>query len=388
MADFTHSLPRRPLIVLGLAALLLIVDDALADSVPLDTDAVAVVLSALIALTAIALAIDLRVSRAQARQAMARAAVGLAISLVATAASLVAMEFATRWVFRDVTTTSDDRGYFSQQWLRSGVVVRNKDGFRERPIAAKTPGTFRIAVVGDSFTFGNGIAAGDRYSAVMQRMLPERFEVLNFGVPGNNTIEHGGLIASRLGAFAPDFILVQWFVNDVEFDEKSRPMVDRLVASAGVHEMLLHQSASYTLLNSWWTRRQVFGQTSASYATYMSSRFGDPQADAVRREREAMRALAGAARGLHVPLGVVLFPDTGYDLGAGYPFEFLHQRVIDFCAEQQLTCVDLRPDFAAVKDRRSLWANRLDPHPSAAANALAALRILKTFEPAWLEAAR
>lgn len=32
---------------------------------------------------------------------MARAALGLAISLVATAASLVVVEFVTRWVFRD-----------------------------------------------------------------------------------------------------------------------------------------------------------------------------------------------------------------------------------------------------------------------------------------------
>lgn len=137
---------------------------------------------------------------------MARAALGLAISLVATAASLVVVEFVTRWVFRDVTTTSDDRGYFSfsQRWLRSGAVSLNPDGFRERPITAKAPGTFRVAVVGDSFTFGNGIAAGDRYSAVMPRMLPAGFEVLNFGVPGNNTIEHGSLIAGRLGDGSAD----------------------------------------------------------------------------------------------------------------------------------------------------------------------------------------
>jgi len=387
MVDFRHSLPRRPLVILGLAALLLVIDDALPQTAPLDTDAVAALLSALIALTAIGLATNFRVTRAGAGRVIARAALGLAISLVATAASLVVMELATRWFFRDVTTTSDDRGYFTQRWLRSGAVSLNADGFRDRRVGAKAPGAFRIAVVGDSFTYGNGIAADDRYTAVMQRMLPARFEVLNFGVPGNNTPEHGRLIADRLGAVAPDFILLQWFVNDVEFDTKSRPHLDRLAWSGEAHEWWLQQSAAYTLLNSWWTRRQVFGQTSASYAAYMAGRFGDPQGDAVRREREAMRAVAGAARAIHAPLGVVLFPDAGYDLGAGYPFEFLHQRVIDFCAEQQLTCVDVRPAFAAVKDRRSLWANPLDPHPSRSANAIAALRILKTFEPAWLDAA-
>jgi hypothetical protein len=386
MAAFIDSLPRRLLLFLTVAVVLLLLDDGLAGRVPVDTDAIAVALSVLIALTAIALAVDFRLTREQARQAAARVALGLAVSLVVTAASLVCMEFVTRWVFRDVTTTSDDRGYFSKQWLSSGAVTRNADGFREQPIAAKAPGTFRVAVVGDSFTFGNGIAAADRYSDVLQRMLPERFEVLNFGVPGDNTLEHGQLIGGRLGAFAPNFVLLQWFVNDVEFDSKSRPPVSRLVTSAYGHEWLLGRSAAYTLLNSWWTRRQVLGQTRTSYAAYLQQRFGDPQSDAVRKEREAMRAMAAAARAIHAPLGIVLFPDTGYDLGAGYPFEYLHQRVSDFCVEQQLTCVDLRPDFAQVKDRRALWANRLDPHPSATANSIAAIRILKTFEPAWLAA--
>jgi len=384
MAAFIHSLPRRPLLFLAVAVVLLLLDDGLAGRVAVDTDAIAVVLSALIALTAIVLALDIRMTRERARRAAARLALGLAVSVIVGAVSLVAMEFVTRWVFRDVTTTADDRGFFSKRWLSSGAVTRNADGFRERPIAAKAPGAFRIAVVGDSFTFGNGIAAADRYSDVLQRMLPERFEVLNFGVPGDNTVEHGQLIGTQLGRFAPDFILLQWFVNDAEFDSKSRPPVNRLLASADGHEWLLGHSAAYTLLNSWWTRRQVFGQTRTSYAAYLQQRFGDPQSDAVRKEREAMRAVAGAARAIHAPLGVVLFPDTGYDLGTSYPFEFLHQRVGDFCGEQQLMCVDLRPDFAEVKERQVLWANRLDPHPSATANSIAAIRILKTFEPAWL----
>jgi hypothetical protein len=386
MAALIQSLPRRPLQLLGLAAALLLIDDLLPDSVPVDTDAIAAALSTLIAAIAIALAIDFRVTWAQARRSAIRAALGLAVSLAVTVASLVVMEYATRWTFRAVTTTSDDRGYFSRRWLRSGAVTFNEHGFRERPIPAKKPGIFRIAAVGDSFTFGNGIAASDRYSAHLQRLLPERFEVLNFGVPGDNTMEHAQLIANRLAAFKPDFILLQWFVNDVEFDSKSRPVVTPLMSSADGHDWLLQHSAAYTLLNSWWTRRQVFGQSNASYAAFIKSRFQNPQSDAVRREREAMRAMLGAARGIGVPLGMVLFPDTGYDLGPAYPFEFLHQRVTEFCAEQRLTCLDLRPDFAEVKDRRALWADELDPHPSATANSIAAMRILTTFEPAWLAA--
>jgi hypothetical protein len=388
MPDYSHSLPRRALLVVATATVLLIIADAIPDTAPIDTTAVALVLSTVIAMTAIVLAIGLRYSRASALAAAGRVGRGLLVSAVVTVVSLVAMEYAVRWVFRDITTTSDDRGYFSQRWLRSGAVIINERGFRERPITAKAPGTYRIAVVGDSFTFGNGINADERFSALVQRALPAKIEVLNFGLPGNNTAEHLGVIANQLADVAPDFILWQWFVNDVEFDATSRPKVSSLLPFRSLQEWLLSRSAAYTLANSWWTRHQVLGQTAASYASFIRERYLDPQSDAVRRDREAMRAVAAAARSLHASIGMVLFPDTSYDLGAGYPFEFLHERVLAFCGEQHMTCVDLRPAFAEVRNRTTLWADALDPHPSPSANAIAAIRILKTFESTWLDAAR
>jgi hypothetical protein len=57
--------------------------------------------------------------------------------------------------------------------------------------------------------------------------------------------------------------------------------------------------------------------------------------------------------------------------------------VLATCDEMQLTCIDLREDFAAIKDRRTLWASRLDHHPSARANAIAAEKILTTYSGLW-----
>jgi hypothetical protein len=85
-----------------------------------------------------------------------------------------------------------------------------------------------------------------------------------------------------------------------------------------------------------------------------------------------------------VPVGMVLFPDTGAPIDANYPFGYLHDRVLETCREQGITCVDLREDFALVKDRQSLWANRLDHHPSGRANTIAAIRMLAAFSPQWL----
>ena len=50
-------------------------------------------------------------------------------------------------------------------------------------------------------------------------------------------------------------------------------------------------------------------------------------------------------RDVGVPLDIVR-SRIRLDLGADYPLAFLHQRVLDVCAAEGLTCLDLRADFA------------------------------------------
>ena len=79
-----------------------------------------------------------------------------------------------------------------------GDTVLNRDGMRDREFPlAKPPGTFRIACIGDSITFGFGIDhPADTYPQRLESLLnsycgssSQRFEVLNFGVPGYNLKE-------------------------------------------------------------------------------------------------------------------------------------------------------------------------------------------------------
>ena len=380
----TESIPRAAAVVIGLATLLLVADDLVPDGMPFDTDAASIIAIVTIGLAVVfALAPLNAVPRLMA--AAPRIALGLAVSVVTFAVMLVAGEYLVRWIYRDVTTTGDDRGYFSAKWHVAAVQF-NSAGFRERPFQpAKTPGTYRIAVMGDSFTYGNGIAAEERFSTLLQRDLGEGFEVLNFGLPGFNTPEVAALLQQQVRGYQPDFILVQWFVNDVEGSGRHRPAYHPLLPSRP-HEWLHRNSALYTLFDSWWTRWQVTGHNTVSYTDYMKNTFGDPQSPGALDNRTALRAVMSAAGG--VPVGFVLFPDFAYDLGAEYPFAFLHERMMDFCAEMTLTCADLRPDFARVAHRQSLWASRLDAHPSAHANAIAADRIRVTFEPIWLTRSR
>jgi lysophospholipase L1-like esterase len=308
------------------------------------------------------------------------------LMLFTLAISIAFAEAATRVIFRDVTTTSDNQGYFTRRWAEADRPQINAGGFRERSFPeVKAPGTYRIAAVGDSFTYGNGIRNDERYTEILQAKLPNTFEVLNFGTAGANTPQHLHAVANVVLPLKPDFVILQWYINDVEGHHSAgRPTYHSLLPFNRLHGWLIDSSAFYAVANMQWAQWQVALGMTPTYADYLRGRMGDPNGPDAREDRAALVAVIEACRRQGVPVGMVLFPDTGAPIDANYPFGYLHDRVLETCREQGITCVDLREDFALVKDRQSLWANRLDHHPSGRANTIAAIRMLAAFSPQWL----
>ena len=377
-----RELPAGRSLVLTAVAMLLAAADWLPENHYVDPDHLEFALSMGLGLSAIALSLHDRLDAAAITRWRNRV---LLLSFTLLLSIGLAEPF-TRIVFRNVTTSSDNGGFFTRRWLRSGAVHINGSGFRERAFTAtKAAGVYRIAVVGDSFTFGNGIAQPDRYSDLLQSRLPDHFEVLNFGTPGANTPEHRTLLSHLLPDIHPDFVLLQWYVNDMEDDDSAgRPSFRRLMPIRSLHNWLNDASALYTIANMQWAETQVALGMTTSYTEYLHRRLGDPNSADSQVDRGLLLQLIALCKRAGVPLGIVLFPDTaGADFGAGYPFAYLHERVLDICREQDLTCVDLRQDFSQVKDHRLLWANRLDHHPSALANEIAAVRIFETYAKQW-----
>jgi hypothetical protein len=334
-----------------------------------------------VGLVALAISIRLRLSDAAFRAGRNR------IILLAASCALTALaaEAATRFLFRNVTTGSDNGGFFSLRWARGGHVQTNGLGFRERSFSMEKPaGTYRVAVLGDSFTFGNGLEVDERYTERLQAWLPQGYEVLNFGAPGANTPQHLHTLRSRVLPADPDFVLLQWFVNDIEGDSvEGRPAIRPLLPTRTAHNWLQAHSALYTVANMRWGEMQVASGMAGSYADYLKARAGDPQSADARRDAETLKKIIGEVRSQRRAIGIVLFPDPGPDLGESYPFAFLHDHVINVCRESDVPCLDLRKDFAAIPDRRSLWVSPFDHHPSARANEIAAVRILEVFRPHW-----
>ncbi len=97
----------------------------------------------------------------------------------------------------------------------------NEDGWRDRPHTKEKPdGTFRIAVLGDSYTEARQVAQEEVFSSVLERAAQEcssqTVEVMNFGVSGFGTAQELLLLRNRVWAYHPDIILLAFLTgNDI-----------------------------------------------------------------------------------------------------------------------------------------------------------------------------
>jgi hypothetical protein len=260
-------------------------------------------------------------------------------------------------------------------------VRRNKLGYRDRQVGAKRAGRYRIIVIGDSFTFGDGIEERDRFSNLIQQSLGPKYEVFNFGTRGHNLPQHLRTLDRAL-TFQPDYLLLQLYENDFETRHMTRPAAHTL--NEGTERWLLHEFVLYRLVSTASVRLQESLGLSEEYSHYMARHLQDPNSPDAREAFGMLEALVDRSQAAHVAVGTVLFPAL-WVLGRGrsYPFDYLHAHVGAICREKAITCVDLYDEFAHDEHPERLWVNPFDSHPNAEANHRAARVMLDTFGPVW-----
>jgi lysophospholipase L1-like esterase len=102
------------------------------------------------------------------------------------------------------------------------LIQSNSLGFRSPELMSeKAPNTFRIAVFGDSSSFGWGVNAEDSWSALLRSQLQGRFpgkqiELVNFAIPGDSSA-YGRLLFDTFAAKAKaDLVILGFGANDAK----------------------------------------------------------------------------------------------------------------------------------------------------------------------------
>jgi lysophospholipase L1-like esterase len=97
-------------------------------------------------------------------------------------------------------------------------VRKNRFGFREKEFAIPKPDSvYRIMALGDSFTWGSGLAENQRYTNLLDSMLKQHIsniEVLNFGLTGLSTVKERDILLKYKDIVLPNLIIVGFCIND------------------------------------------------------------------------------------------------------------------------------------------------------------------------------
>lgn len=101
------------------------------------------------------------------------------------------------------------------------AVATDAEGWRRTGPPADTPAPLRILCLGDSFTYGVGVADSETYPALLERYLRKRFplrgvDVVNAGVPFYDLFDELSYYREKGRLLRPDLVIVQFYANDLE----------------------------------------------------------------------------------------------------------------------------------------------------------------------------
>lgn len=320
----------------------------------------------------------------------------LVIFLCVVLALTMASEAFLRWHYSDVLSTASGRTYFSNRSWPKFVAEQKVLGLRGKAFeVAKKDRVLRIVVLGDSFAYGQGVLPYDkRFPEQALALFQERYpglevEMINTGIAGQDLIQHNRYLTSSVLALKPDFVLYQWYVNDMNttYDDLSVLITPPLIANAKWHKMLTEKSVLYFLLQRTWgqIRTQLGWQRNVN--EYFIAKFSDPQSSQSLAANEQLNKLLNRLQEEKIPHGIVLFPSLDTQM-SGYQLGFLHQQVLGVCKEHEIGCLDLRQAYGKYDDQvKELWANIFDHHPSALAHRVAAEEIVDFFGAEWAKMA-
>lgn len=254
--------------------------------------------------------------------------------------------------------------------------------------AAKPANVFRIATVGDSFTFAPYMQFTDTFPKKLEQMLnvsggPRKAEVINYGVPAYSTSHEVPVVKTAIKEGA-DLIIMQITLNDPEI---------KLHNPSGITENMqdkfgqLNMTGPKAWLASHWrtygfvATRLHNSQTHQAYIDYFNDLFSNPRS--WKQFTDSMSSIVSLARESKTPVVAVVFPLFGLPMDERYPFYPLHEKVEQFMRGLGVPVLDVSSIYKGIPLERLQVIPGVDRHPNEIAHRMAAEEIYL-----WLEGQR
>ncbi len=255
--------------------------------------------------------------------------------------------------------------------------LHNSNGFRTPEYTiSRRPGTFRIVVVGDSFSWGQGVAMEETWASRLETLLGDGRlpngltpEVINLGVCGHRHADNLIKLLVHGADLKPDLVLWQIFWNDIAlvdpwsvgqaWAEAAPTLAGRLGRSLTATRIADESSRIDAALEAF---ENAYRPGSAEWRV----------AEETFRQMESFRRAAG------VPLAAVVFPNlmhgpvSAETRALGIKADKPYRQLVASLQSLRLPVIDLSGTLQREGQNTVLVVSEADLHPNAFAHELAA----------------
>lgn len=286
------------------------------------------------------------------------------------------------------TTDSFDMTNVSRRWFQvhvepdvrvlefssdASIRYRDDSDFILRPEGNRR----HVLFLGDSFTFGHGVAAiEDRFSNRVARQLAdssatdEPVRVANLAWPGTDLLWAESILQHTFAAGGRiDDAVYVLCLNDIETFHDPTMSRSSNLSHFEPPGFLLRDTYFFNWL--YFRTQLLFQAEQRSYYSFVKEYYdGEPW----RRFREVLTRTSKTCREHDCRFRVVIFPFL-HNLGTEYPFREIHRQIGKDCGELEIDYLDLDPSLSKHASER-LTVNPFDAHPNERAHEIAAQAIV------------
>lgn len=259
---------------------------------------------------------------------------------------------------------------------------------RDQPRAqAPAAGVLRIAAVGDSFVYGEGVTLertlpaqlAEKLAGQLESQLGPRYEVVNAGRPGSDTGQEVEVTKLYAREFGCRRALVVFIANDVRPSEQLGERHNYLTDLINVRDTQIGaldkqpwNAGPSRLARLVFSRDFLTRITDLTIEWYLNCYDPAQNPAGLAQLDESFRQLAAID---DCQVALVMYPLLE-GLERDWPLAPIHARVGEIARNAGLPVLDLAPAFAGQRTSE-LWVHPTDHHPNGRANAIAVEAILK-----------
>ncbi len=241
------------------------------------------------------------------------------------------------------------------------------------------PAVLRIAGMGDSFAFGEGVALEKTLFKQMEQLHGPGVEIINAARVGIPLATEVAILEEMVPVMQCERAIVVVIANDIGQSKQLQAQQDYINdlinvrdAYLAAHEERKWYSGSlrvFEVIGSYLERRRLTENTIRWYRDLYDDRKNAQHLEAMGRHFERIARLPRCKS------VVVIYP-LMEDVGNAYPLSGVHDTIARLARAAGLPTLDLAPAFEG-HDTEALQVHPTDHHPNGAAHAIAARTILE-----------